>query len=215
MIGRIYKIWNDVNDKLYIGKTMSSIEDRFKEHCKDSKRERFEKRPLYNAMNKYGIECFHIELVEECDLKELSEKEIYWIGYYNTYKNGYNATLGGDGKILYDYDLIINLYKKGLTCKQISKEIGCDEGVVYKVIKQAGLNTFQNMINQSSISVGMYDKKTDELLQVFSSQIEAGRWLQRENKTTEKKATSISARIGQVCKGKRKTAYGYKWKYAK
>lgn len=77
MKGKIYKIYNDVNDKLYIGKTVSSIEKRFQEHCYDSKKERCEKRPLYNAMNKYGIEHFFIELIEECDLKELSEKEIY------------------------------------------------------------------------------------------------------------------------------------------
>lgn len=77
MKGKIYKIYNDVNDKLYIGKTVSSIEKRFQEHCDDSKKERCEKRPLYNAMNKYGIEHFFIELIEECDLKELSEKEIY------------------------------------------------------------------------------------------------------------------------------------------
>lgn len=77
MKGKIYKIYNDVNDKLYIGKTVSSIEKRFQEHCDDSKKERCEKRSLYNAMNKYGIEHFFIELIEECDLKELSEKEIY------------------------------------------------------------------------------------------------------------------------------------------
>ena len=60
-------------------------------------------------MNKYGIENFIIEEIEEVDVKELSIREIYWIEYYNSYKNGYNATLGGDGKILYDYDLIAEL----------------------------------------------------------------------------------------------------------
>ena len=60
--------------------------------------------------------------------------------------------------------------------------------------------------------VAMYDKNTEELLLTFSSQSEAGRWLQSNSKTTEKRVESISARIGQDCKGKRKTAYGYKWK---
>ena len=59
--GFIYKITNDINDKVYIGKTtLSSVEDRFQEHLKDSQRVRFEKRPLYNAISKYGIENFHI-----------------------------------------------------------------------------------------------------------------------------------------------------------
>ena len=43
----IYKITNQINGKVYIGKTLSSIEERWKEHCKDYKREYCEKRPLY------------------------------------------------------------------------------------------------------------------------------------------------------------------------
>ena len=91
----IYKIVNDINNKVYIGKTEFSIEKRFKEHCRDSKKEH-QNRPLYNAMNKYGIEHFKIELIEECNNPE--EREIYWIQHFDSYKNGYNATLGGDGK---------------------------------------------------------------------------------------------------------------------
>ena len=58
----IYKITNQINGKSYIGKTnLPSIQERFKEHISDSKRARMEKRPLYSAMNKYGIENFKIE----------------------------------------------------------------------------------------------------------------------------------------------------------
>lgn len=212
MKGKIYKIYNDVNDKLYIGKTVSSIEKRFQEHCYDSKKERCEKRPLYNAMNKYGIEHFFIELIEECDLKELSEKEIYWIGYYNSYKNGYNATLGGDGKILYDYDLIIQLYQNGLTGKEIANQLVCDIDTVRKALLSAGLNPNDNMIKLLSKKVEMHDKETNELLKIFDSQMDAGRWLKENNKTEDKKLSRVSGRIGDVCNGKRKTAYGYKWK---
>ena len=212
MKGKIYKIYNDVNDKLYIGKTVSSIEKRFQEHCYDSKKERCEKRSLYNAMNKYGIEHFFIELIEECDLKELSEKEIYWIGYYNSYKNGYNATLGGDGKILYDYDLIIQLYQNGLTGKEIANQLVCDIDTVRKALLSAGLNPNDNMIKLLSKKVEMHDKETNELLKIFDSQMDAGRWLKENNKTEDKKLSRVSGRIGDVCNGKRKTAYGYKWK---
>lgn len=212
MKGKIYKIYNDVNDKLYIGKTVSSIEKRFQEHCNDSKKEKCEKRPLYNAMNKYGIEHFFVELVEECDLKELSEKEIYWIGYYNSYKNGYNATFGGDGKILYDYELIVQLYRNGLTGKEIANQLACDIDTVRKALLSAGLNPNDNMIKLFSKKVEMYDKKTNELLKTFDSQMDAGRWLKENNKTEDKKISRVSGRIGDVCNGKRKTAYGYKWK---
>ena len=64
-MGYIYKISNTINDKVYIGKTAFSIEKRFKEHCQDAFKEHNEKRPLYSAMRKYGVEHFHIELIEE------------------------------------------------------------------------------------------------------------------------------------------------------
>lgn len=54
----IYKITNDINQKIYIGMTERTIKERFKEHCQEYKRERAEKRPLYSAMKKYGIEHF-------------------------------------------------------------------------------------------------------------------------------------------------------------
>lgn len=73
----IYKITNTINNKLYIGKTINTIEKRFAEHIKQSKIPQAKKRPLYNAINKYGIENFTIEIVEECDIKEVNEREKY------------------------------------------------------------------------------------------------------------------------------------------
>lgn len=62
----IYKIYNDINDKLYIGKTMHiNIEKRFKEHCRDALKTRNDNRPLYRAMRKYGVDKFHIAIIEE------------------------------------------------------------------------------------------------------------------------------------------------------
>ena len=118
----IYKITNDINGKIYIGKTLSTIEQRFKEHCRDYLKERNEKRPLYSAMQKYGVEHFHISVVEECDESILSEREVFWIEYYGSFKNGYNATLGEDGRPYIDYDLVINTYKKLKNIKEVAKK---------------------------------------------------------------------------------------------
>ena len=105
MLGYIYKIKNDINNKVYIGKTTkATIKERFEEHLNDYKKRQEEHRPLYTAMKKYGTEHFYIEEIEKVDICKLEEREKYWINYYNSYKNGYNATLGGDGKILYDYE---------------------------------------------------------------------------------------------------------------
>ena len=56
-----------------------------------------EKRPLYWAIAKYGKDNFTIEQIEEVENDFLGEREMYWIHYYDSYNNGYNATLGGDG----------------------------------------------------------------------------------------------------------------------
>lgn len=68
-------------------------------------------------MNKYGIENFIIEELEQVkDENLLSEREIYWVKELGTYgSNGYNASKGGDGTILYDYKEIIQLANLGYT----------------------------------------------------------------------------------------------------
>lgn len=107
----IYVITNDINGKQYVGKTNLSIEERFKEHCKGRKRRRCEKRPLYSAMNKYGIEHFYIEQLEECSAEDSAKREEYWIAKLGTYgSGGYNATRGGDSKKYYDYKKIVDKF---------------------------------------------------------------------------------------------------------
>jgi hypothetical protein len=62
-------------------------------------------------MRKYGIENFSVEEIIECSPEEANFYEIFFIQYFNTYgKGGYNATRGGDGKILFDYNKVIELY---------------------------------------------------------------------------------------------------------
>ena len=86
MIG-IYKIQNKINNKIYIGQSVH-IERRFQEHCFPSKTSVISK-----AIQKYGKDNFIFDIVEECNIGELNEKEWYWIKYYNCLvPNGYNVT---------------------------------------------------------------------------------------------------------------------------
>lgn len=133
----IYKITNDINQKVYIGKTEFSVEKRFKEHCKDAFRERCEKRPLYAAMNKYGIEHFHVETIEETDNPE--EREMYWIEYYDSFENGYNATMGGDGKKYIDYDLVVAKYEELQNAVEVAKQLNISKWSVRNILRSRGI----------------------------------------------------------------------------
>ena len=124
-MGYIYCITNLINDKKYIGKTIYSIDKRWRQHINDSKKNTCELRPLYKAMNKYGINNFTIKELEQCDDQLLSIKEQYWIDKYNTYQNGYNATLGGDGKIYLNYNKIIQTYQEVQNIAKVADIIGC------------------------------------------------------------------------------------------
>lgn len=210
MNGFIYKIFNSVNDKVYIGKTLSSIEKRFQEHKKDSSRDTENIRPLYRAMNKYGCDCFFIELVEEVPIEHLSEREQFWIEYYNSYHSGYNATLGGDGKQLYDYNAIITRFLDGRLVKELAEEFGCCTETICKVLKLEGFNPKENTIKSISKSLAAY--KNDQLIQEFSSRMEAVKWLQINGYTKSTNRDNINAAIGRAANGQRKSAYGLQWK---
>ena len=105
-MGKIYKIVNIINDKIYVGKTIHSLEARFKDHIRCAirwQREEEQGLPhqhvshLYRAMNKYGYDNFSIELIEEVSDDEIDEKERYYIRILNSQKEGYNIHEGGAG----------------------------------------------------------------------------------------------------------------------
>ena len=202
-------------EKIYVGKTLSSISKRWQEHCKDSKKILKEKRPLYFAMRKYGEDNFYIEQIEECPDEIVNEREIYWIEYYQSFKKGYNATKGGDGKHYLDYDLICETYKQVQSMAKTAKLCGCHEDSVRKILKERQIKTLSGqeiskiqrsqMINQYSIS--------GEYIKTFSSISDAARYIQSLSPENRTGLGGIVQHISDVAKGKRKTAYKYIWKY--
>lgn len=100
--GKIYKIVNNVNGLVYVGCTVNSLEHRFYEHIYRCFKTDY-KSKLYNSMKKYGLENFTIELIEECDLKIIYDTEKKYIKEYNSYENGLNTTLGGEGCLGYTH----------------------------------------------------------------------------------------------------------------
>lgn len=208
--GYIYCISNKINSHKYVGKTIRNIQDRFLEHCRDSQKEKCENRPLYKAMRKYGIENFYIQLLEEVELQDLENKEQFWINKLDTYKNGYNATIGGDGKILYDYSLFLQDYSNGLLIKEIAKKYNCDEHTVINGLRCCGINSRNNSINIRKHAIIQKDNQGN-IINYFDSQNDAARYLIQQGHKGSR--SSICTNIGRVLKGKRKTAEGYIWEY--
>ena len=206
----IYKIINDINDKIYIGKTVFSIDKRFKEHCCDAFKQRNKERPLYKAMREYGIEHFYIELIEECDDNLASDREIYWIGLYNTYSNGYNATYGGDGKFLYNHKNIAMRLKEHPYSFDISKEFNCCVEIIREIAQEYNLK-LKSYSPSSSKHVVAYTKN-GEKIEEFDSTVLASQWCFEQGKCADL-CSGVRAHISACANGKRKMAYGYIWKY--
>ena len=93
MIG-IYKITNKINNHCYIGQSRD-IKERWSNHRSESSNQNSKayEYPLYRSFRKYGIDNFTFEVLEECSIDKLNEKEIYWIEQYNP---EYNQIAGGD-----------------------------------------------------------------------------------------------------------------------
>lgn len=93
-VGTIYKITCLVDGKPYVGQTRQKLGARIRQH-KSSKK----KHGIDVAIAKYGWEGnFAVEVIEECSVEKLNEREIFWIAKVNSKEpNGYNLTDGGSG----------------------------------------------------------------------------------------------------------------------
>lgn len=178
----VYIIKNYVNTKVYIGKTsLSSIESRFKEHLNDSSKPNLQQsRLLYKAMSKYGRDKFYIELLEDnLTDNQACERESYYIQLYKSYIgfsdcNGYNMTLGGDGRHWANYKLIIDTYiKNNKNESKTAKELSCSRKTIRRACKELGIS-----IKQNNKVVKMYDLE-ENLLREFPCIQEAIRYFKQ------------------------------------
>ena len=181
-MGYIYKITNTLNNKIYIGQTIKTVQERFTQHKNNSNKEYFSQIVLYKAFNKYGIENFICEEIEEVPNDKLDEREKYWIEYYDSYFNGYNSTLGGRTVQLYEWDIddIIEKYMILKSARAVAKEIGCDHSTVDRILNENGVKRFTASQQQSK---PLYFKKGEELHR-FETTREAALWL-IDNKITK------------------------------
>lgn len=88
----VYKITNQINQKIYIGQTSKTIEERFQRHIYDTINNRIDTH-LARAIRKYGPNNFTVIEIDRAETQEeLNQKEVYWIHFYNSIEMGYNET---------------------------------------------------------------------------------------------------------------------------
>lgn len=93
--GIVYKATSPSN-KIYIGITITNLKERKRIHLRSTNNG--SKLPFHNAIRKYGIENIKWEIIDyESDFQKLKMLEIRYIKEYNSFKKGYNQTLGGEG----------------------------------------------------------------------------------------------------------------------
>ena len=100
----IYYIKNKINGKGYVGKSLKLRQRLYEHYYQNTDKDKV----LYKAFKKYGLNNFEFTILqyieeETKDIKYLnavlSDLEIYYIDKYNTFKYGYNLTLGGEGAL--------------------------------------------------------------------------------------------------------------------
>jgi group I intron endonuclease len=215
MIG-IYKIISPSN-KIYIGQS-TNIKKRKKQYIQLSKTSIGPK--LYNSLLKYGFENHKFEIVEECILEQLNEREIFWkqqilneIGWLHVlfceiYDKG-GGPKSKETKLKQSISHKINLSKpeikekRKINCKIAANKPGVQEKAIANTDwKQREINRMLSM-DYSKIKkpVLQYDLEGN-FIKEWTGFIDI-----------KKELNYDQSLIRKCCKEKQKTAYGFKWKY--
>lgn len=206
-MGNIYKITNTVNGKVYIGKTVIGVENRWRKHQTEAQREdRGYKSALYDALNKYGVDKFTIETIETCPNDALDIRERFWIKYFNSYVYGYNLTVGGDGhNIVNEQERaeVLSLWQQGVTEQWLSDATGRSVKTIRHILRSNGVTREEILAHQKAISrpqrgkpIYVYDLNGNYLMG-FGSVIEASETLGIHHTT-----------LGHVISGRHKSVHG-------
>jgi group I intron endonuclease len=201
-MGYIYKIENMISNKVYIGQTVKTLEKRFFQHKNNYNKPYFSQLSLYQAFKKYGIENFSFSQIEEVDSNQLDEREKYWIEYYNSYKDGYNSTLGGRLVELYKWDTeeIIQLYHELKSARKVAEKMKCDHSTIDNILNanQVERYTKAQQVSQKIII------KNENLELSFNTSTEVAQWFIDNNITMTKDLKNIRRSITERIRNNQK-----------
>ncbi|AKQ08406.1 homing endonuclease [Bacillus phage PBC2] len=235
IFGYVYMIVNTINDKAYIGKT-TNIQRRMSRHKSDAING--VNKYLYNGMRKHGIENFIYYILEEAySESELNDLEIYYIALYDTYKGyGYNMSEGGDGFLSGENHPMYGM--KGDKNHNFGRKHTSEWREEHSQRMKGDGNPFYGKSHTEESKKRMSDSKLGrKLSEEHKKKVSENHadisgdknpmaravvQLTRDNEfiteydTSKQGADAVggdNSPIIKCCKGKQKTAYGYKWMY--
>lgn len=208
----IYKITNKINGKIYIGETTSSLEQRWKDHCKDGKNGSHNKSVLHDAIHKYGVDNFSIEQIDEVPDEQRFEKETEYIIKYQSLvsQHGYNIVLYGTGYGIYNADDFVELWEQGYTQQEIIDIIGCSQSTVKKFLSSYGVTSFD-----FKSRAGIESAKKQGLNKPIEQYSLDGQFIQEWESASDcarHNIDFIQSGISQACRGEISSYKGYLWK---
>lgn len=145
----IYCYTNLINNKKYIGQT-NNLKRRIKQHKDDSFTNYNEARYnqlIHQAIRKYGLDNFKIDILEDSiPIELIDKKEKYYIREYNTMvPNGYNLTEGGmankTAPVPSKYENVFTLIVKELQGEKSLKEIAKHFNMSYSYLSDINNGT--------------------------------------------------------------------------
>lgn len=213
MKGYVYSITSPSN-KVYVGITLTTPKNRFREHIAFSKRGN-SNRKISNAFRKYGPDNLKLSTLEilEHDVKEelykaLCEREKFHIHNLDTFINGYNCTLGGEGTVGLVGELN-QFYGKKHKPETIQR---------LRELASVRKHTEETKRKISEAGKGRVHSK--ESIEKMKQRKERKQVICLDTKETFDSITDCSnyfkitrSDIRKVCEGKRITAHGMKFRY--
>lgn len=94
--GIYYIYFEQENNLYYIGCSLN-IKKRIKDHISMMNTNTHHNYKIQNLYNKFGLPVFGV--LEYCDPKDLFDKEVYYINEFDSFNNGLNLTVGGNGRL--------------------------------------------------------------------------------------------------------------------
>lgn len=210
----IYKAVNTFNEKVYIGATTRTLEERVADHLQKANTN--SGHYFQEAIGTYGPEAFTWEQIDTAsNIDELAAKEIKYISDYNSIDAGYNSDKGGGfRKTVYQYNLDGSLMNSFMDLTSAANAINATKKAISKACWSVNhtLGSYLWSYDYKEPFVVVPDKRKKQVIQYNLKFEEIARYISA-SEASRKTGISKSC-ITKCCRGERNQSGGFLWKYS-